>query len=294
MLEHGLGGPQRAGIQVEAAMVERDSLRREKRREDYPKNMYDHVQDVAEYQNRDAQAKAPNVFYTHVPWGCGRPGNAACLTGWTGVGLLMHRLHTWGGRDDPTNPDSYHIEIDYSNTAHLHGLGFQGELVRSLVQVPLPERLYQVLQSMHPGPLARYASGVGYPSRLLRPNEEVEAIGVGNPLWMFHPSVLEVGGATEAPSILQSDDVGAAASGGVWDPPAWRRRDAETERSQDEDLRARFRQRVQLVADEPNEPAGEATPDDYFVGHLELTSRYCRPDYRSKWKRSGCRERFWC
>lgn len=78
------------------ALLERHKL------QEYPENMYKHVQDVKKFQERDRRHMMPNVRYTDVYFGCGGPFSAKCLIGWHDIQLLTHRLHLWG--DGTTHP----------------------------------------------------------------------------------------------------------------------------------------------------------------------------------------------
>ena len=113
MFRNGLTRLQAFQIQRDAEVADRCSnrarpgehdpalLERHKWQE-YPLNMYKHVQDVKAYQERDRRHMMPNVMYTDVHFGCGGPFSAQCLIGWTDIKLLTHRLHLWG--DGTTHP----------------------------------------------------------------------------------------------------------------------------------------------------------------------------------------------
>lgn len=113
MLSNGLGPQQTSRIEIDAGVLDQCSnrskegqhnaaaLRRHKEQQ-YPLNMYAHVQSVKAYQARDREHMLPNVLYTNVNFGCGGPFSAECLTGWDGAGLLTHRLHFWS--DGYTHP----------------------------------------------------------------------------------------------------------------------------------------------------------------------------------------------
>lgn len=113
MLDNGLCWVQERQVEDDALNLEQCSnrakqgvhrpaeLRRHKQQQ-YPLNMYAHVQSVKTFQTRDKRFMTPNVQYTNVDFGCGGPFFAECLTGWDRVGLLTHRLHLWS--DLTTHP----------------------------------------------------------------------------------------------------------------------------------------------------------------------------------------------
>lgn len=109
MLMNGLGACQRAQVEVDAAKLDQCSNRtqqedsklgapRRHKEQPYPKNMWQHVLDVKAFQERHRSQMKPNVIYFDVDFGCGGPFSAKCLTGWSGRGLLTHRLHHWNDR----------------------------------------------------------------------------------------------------------------------------------------------------------------------------------------------------
>ena len=113
MKENGLGRPQLEQCQIDAMIPDQCSNRakpgkhnpadlRKHKRQPYPLNMHAHVESVKRFQARDKRDMTPNVEYIEVAFGCGGPFSAECLTGWTGIGLLTHRLHLWG--DSVTHP----------------------------------------------------------------------------------------------------------------------------------------------------------------------------------------------
>ena len=104
MLKNGLGPWQQWQIEIEAARLDQCSKRekdqnnaapRRHREQRYPQNMFEHVQAVKAFQDRDRMHMLPNVKYFDADFGCGGPFSAACLTGWDVEALLMHRLHHW-------------------------------------------------------------------------------------------------------------------------------------------------------------------------------------------------------
>ena len=113
MLMGGLGEPQVLQAEINARILDQCSNRskpgrhkpaalRQHKQILYPPNLYQHCQNLKAYQARDLKHMTPNVRYIEVDFGCGGPFSAECVTGWTGVGLLTHRLHLWG--DATTHP----------------------------------------------------------------------------------------------------------------------------------------------------------------------------------------------
>ena len=113
MFNNGIAGPQLQQAEIEAEKLDRCSNRakpgehnpaalRRHKQQPYPPNMFAHVKSVKAYQSRDRRDMTPNVQYVNVNFGCGGPFSAECLTGWTEIGLLTHRLHLWG--DAITHP----------------------------------------------------------------------------------------------------------------------------------------------------------------------------------------------
>ena len=113
MLQNGLGYYQEWQVEKNAAVLDQCSnrakpghhdpaeLQRHKTQE-YPSNMYDHVQSVKAYQSRDRAYMLPNVYYFDVEFGCGGPFSTECLRGWNPLMLVTHRLHLWS--DYTTHP----------------------------------------------------------------------------------------------------------------------------------------------------------------------------------------------
>lgn len=106
MMRNGLGPWQQRQIVIEAAKLDQCSKRtpsgehnvkalRRHLEQPYPPNMFAHVQNVRKFQERDRMHMMPNVQYFNVDFGCGGPFSPKCLTGWSGRGLLTHRLHHW-------------------------------------------------------------------------------------------------------------------------------------------------------------------------------------------------------
>ena len=106
MFRNGLGQLQERQVEEHAATRDQCSNRskedehcpeelEEHKQQEYPSNMYAHVQSVKAYQARDRRYMKPNVKYIAVDFGCGGPFSAECLTGWDGIKLLTHRLHLW-------------------------------------------------------------------------------------------------------------------------------------------------------------------------------------------------------
>ena len=113
MIQNGLGPHQQWQVERYAEVADRCSNRfkpgeydatllGQLKSQDYPPNMYKHVQDVRAYQERDRSYMIPNVRYIEVDFGCGGPFSPECVNGWNGIRLLTHRLHLWG--DGTTHP----------------------------------------------------------------------------------------------------------------------------------------------------------------------------------------------
>ena len=123
----GLGEPQLIQAEINATVLDQCSnrskpgrhkpaaLRRHKQIV-YPPNQYAHSQNLKAYQARDQKDMVPNVRYINVDFGCGGPFSAECVTGWTGVGLLTHRLHLWGDATTHPKPCSQACLTGWSGT----------------------------------------------------------------------------------------------------------------------------------------------------------------------------------
>ena len=155
LIENGLGQDFQAYVEARSLWEGPTGKRTRDDTLPYPPHQLQHIRQLEEYQSRPVQA--PNVITNDVSYGCGRPGNEACLKGQNGLWILTHRLSDWQNGELTHN-----VTINWGAQRREMVLG------QRMFTMPISEDLWEVLKKIMPGDGVSIASGVGNTSETLQ------------------------------------------------------------------------------------------------------------------------------